>query len=259
MQRIDFKNPFGMRKYWGSERPQGLCLIFEYLLETGFSGPLNWRDPGYLTFKRQIGDDLFVRVIFHSFGELSRGEFEFDTEIHICSHKVFEVEAALGLWDKNISVENATNDKYASLWAIDLSHLKWNSEPGSNPIWKIKLEASSEGSEVVDWLQDWKKFGESYIDKIHTIDSAVEVLLGIPTYKPSSWVKSDGPASPAAYEYASMLLILGGRRRDDAIEVLSSLEAAITDIAAQSELHRSEVLMLRRVQKLLDWTKSGLI
>jgi len=250
----EFKNAKGLNKYWGTEHPKHLGRMLDYLRSTGYQGPASWRDPAYLGFVRPIDNDLFVKVILHSFGELEPGGFCFDTEIHICSNVVFDIERDLELWEQALLPPEVVSNAPVSLWVVDLSHLKWNCVPGKNPIWQLNDSNRIEESGADGWIEDWKKYGEPYIDAIRSADYAATELLNIPAYKPNAWVKSDGPATPAAYEYSAILLVETGRV-GDAINVLKGLEVSLLELSQRQELRRSEELLLERVRKLMRWAK----
>jgi len=253
LDHVIFKNARGMIKHWGAAKPELLRQIFYYLNGSGFQGPISWRDPSSLCFIRKIDDDISIRVILNSRGEFPSGIFSFGTHILVCSKYVFEIDKALDLWERNLElIEYLGNEKCETLWTVDLSHLKWNAVQGENPRWYIQNQVSTSAEvKSCNWLSDWKTFGESYVARIQSSVDVIDMLLDIPHYQASPWVKSDGPTGVAVYENAAILLA-GQGQFDVARSILDQFQNAVLT-SSVSDLSNSSKFTLRRICKLLDW------
>jgi hypothetical protein len=250
----EFRSPRLMTKLWGSARPDGLRRIFSELASRGFKGPISWSDPSRLSFDKDLGGDLFARVVLTRLGELPKGSIHFDSDILVCSRFVAGVEIGLDLWQRDeAAVEYEGPEPYSVLLAVSLSHLKWCEQPeDSNPKWTI----SNSDDNADDWIETWRRLGEQFVLSVAGPLGVAQYLMALDHYKRPTWVKSSGPVSSARYEYAAILLAQVGDK-NGAQALLLEIRDRIEAMSSSGTLPRPLGLLLRRINLIASWVASG--
>jgi hypothetical protein len=253
---LEFRNPRGLSKCWGSSRPPELEVVFAHLKARGFLGPLSWTNPLNFSFDRAIDSDLFVRAVVNRVGEHPARVFNFDTTILVCSKSIAEIECKLDLWERrDVSVDYEGNSRYSALLSVTLSHLKWNAVQGANPKWSVMASQSDAPAELTKWEADWDAYGQPFLDQFADAESIANFLFHLDRWRRSPWVKSDGPLSAARYEFAAILLYRIGMSKD-AEYILTNVLSQITTAMQRVTSTDATRFLERRLNKILDWGRS---
>jgi len=105
----------------------------------------------------------------------------------------------------------------------------------------------------MQWVNDWKEYGEPYLNCIKNLEDVVNTLLNIPNYRPNLWVKSSAPMSAHRKAKASILLTFLGRKIDAERLLLEEKELIERQESLGKWNKRTIAFRGQANAKLLDW------